>query len=165
MIRIEDFKSFVAEIEDYPADFKVYHYAEFFATLAADGRLKPSKTVESGNLYTFHDPCYLGRHNEIYDAPRQLLRSIPGLRLMEMERSKDRSFCCGGGDVTLWHEIEQEEVRMAELRIQMARGIGADVIVTACPFCFTHFDDAVKTADLENEMKVIDLMGLFLSAL
>ncbi|MBC8392913.1 MAG: (Fe-S)-binding protein [Deltaproteobacteria bacterium] len=151
--------------KDYPADFKVYHYAEFFAALAADGRLRPSKTVEYGNLYTFHDPCYLGRHNEIYDAPRQLLRSIPGLRLVEMERSKDRSFCCGGGDIILWHEIEQEEIRMAELRIKMALEIGADVIVTACPFCFTHFDDAVKTAGLENEMKVIDLMGLFLSAL
>jgi Fe-S oxidoreductase len=82
-----------------------------------------------------------------------------------MERSKDRSFCCGGGDVMLWHEIENEEVRMAEKRIGMAREAGANTIVTACPFCLIHFEDAIKTGGFENEMTVIDLMELLVSTL
>jgi Fe-S oxidoreductase len=123
------------------------------------------KRLEKEDIYTYHDPCYLGRHNGIYDAPRKLLRAIPGLNLVEMERSRDRSFCCGGGDVMLWHEIEQEEMRMAEKRIQMAKEAGANVIVTACPFCYIHFEDAIKTGGMEDEMRVVDLMGLLVSTL
>ncbi|RPJ55098.1 MAG: electron transfer flavoprotein, partial [Dehalococcoidia bacterium] len=96
---------------------------------------------------------------------RDLLRAIPGLKLVEMERARDRSFCCGGGDVILWHEIEQEQMRMAEKRIQMAREAGANVIVTACPFCLIHFEDAIKTAGLEGQMRVTDLMELLVTAL
>jgi Fe-S oxidoreductase len=123
------------------------------------------KSLEDSNSYTYHDPCYLGRHNELYDEPRRLLRSLPGLKLVEMERSRDRSFCCGGGDIILWHEIEQEEMRMAEKRIQMAKETGANVIVTACPFCLIHFEDAIKTGGFENEMKVVDLMELLITTL
>ena len=151
--------------KDYPDDFEVHHYAPFILSLLESGRLKPSKELEGEDVYTYHDPCYLGRHNEVYDPPRRILRSLPGLRMVEMERSRDRSFCCGGGDVILWHEIEQEDMRMAEKRIQMAREAGANVIVTACPFCLIHFEDAIKTAGLEQEMRVVDLMALTLSKL
>ena len=151
--------------KDYPAAFEVYHYSQFFLSLVQNGRLKPSKVLESKDVYTYHDPCYLGRHNEIYDEPRALLRSIPGMNLVEMQRSRDRSFCCGGGDIVLWHEIDQEEMRIAEKRLQMARETGANIIVTACPFCLIHFEDAIKTGGLENEMGVIDLMELFISTL
>lgn len=151
--------------KDYPASFEVYHYTEFFHSLLNSGILKPSRSIESEEIFTYHDPCYLGRHNEIYDAPRRLLRSLPGLQFVEMARTRDRSFCCGGGDIILWHEIEQEETRMAAKRILMAREAGANVIVTACPFCLIHFEDAVKTAGLEEEMRVVDLMALFISTL
>ena len=151
--------------KDYPASFEVRHYSQFFSSLVQNGRLKPSKSLESNDVYTYHDPCYLGRHNGIYDEPRELLRSIPGLNLVEMEKSGDRSFCCGGGDIILWHEIEQEEIRMADKRIQMAREVGANIIVTVCPFCFIHFEDAIKTGGFENEMNVVDLMRLFISTL
>jgi len=151
--------------KDYPKPFEVYHYSQFFLELLNKGLLKPQKTVNEDDRYTYHDPCYLGRHNGVYDEPRELLASIPGLRLVEMERNRDRSFCCGGGDVILWHEIEQEEVRMAEKRIRMAQEIGANVIVTACPFCLIHFEDAIKTAGLEGQMRVIDLMELVVSVL
>ena len=151
--------------KDYPGGLEVYHYAPFLLSLMESGRLKPVKKLEGDEVYTYHDPCYLGRHNGLYDPPRRILRSLPGLRMVEMERNKDRSFCCGGGDVILWHEIEQENMRMAEKRIQMAREAGADVIVTACPFCLIHFEDAIKTAGLEHEMRVIDLMTLTLSTL
>jgi Fe-S oxidoreductase len=80
-----------------------------------------------------------------------------------MERARDQSFCCGGGDVVLWHEIEQEEMHMAEMRVQMARAVGATVMVTACPFCFIHFEDAIKTDGLEENIRVVDLMELFIS--
>ena len=119
--------------------------------------------MKNENTYTYHDPCYLGRHNEIYDEPRKLLRSLPGLQSVEMDRSRDRSFCCGGGDIILWHEIENEEMRMADRRIQMAREAGANIIVTACPFCLIHFEDAIKTGGLEADMGVIDLMELLMS--
>jgi Fe-S oxidoreductase len=151
--------------KDYPETFDISHYAPFFLSLIEAGRLHPSNPVGQEDRYTYHDPCYLGRHNEIYEAPRKLLRTLPGLTLVEMERSKDRSFCCGGGDIILWHEIEQEEMRMAEKRIQMAQAAGASVIVTACPFCLIHFEDAIKTAGLEDRMRVVDLMELLVSTL
>jgi len=150
---------------DYPGSLQVVHYTQFFADLIDNRSLKPLKQLEKEAIYTYHDPCYLGRHNGIYDAPRKLLRAIPGLNLVEMARSRDRSFCCGGGDVMLWHEIEQEEMRMAEKRIQMAKEAGANVIVTACPFCYIHFEDAIKTGGMEDEMRVVDLMGLLVSTL
>jgi Fe-S oxidoreductase len=151
--------------KDYPKPFEVQHYAQFFLDLVRQGVLKLQNKVSAEDCYTYHDPCYLGRHNGIYQEPRALLRAIPGLQMVEMERARDRSFCCGGGDVILWHEIEQEEIRMAEKRIQMAREAGANVIVTACPFCLIHFEDAIKTAGLESQMRVIDLMELLVTAL
>jgi Fe-S oxidoreductase len=151
--------------KDYPGDFEAFHYTQFFQSLVETGQLKPARSLDAKDIYTYHDPCYLGRHNGIYEEPRQLLRSIPGLNLVEMERSKDRSFCCGGGDIVLWHEIEQEDVRMASMRIQMAKEAGANVIVTACPFCFIHFEDAIKTDGLETDLRVVDLMSLFVSTL
>jgi len=87
------------------------------------------------------------------------------MNLVEMERSRDRSFCCGGGDISLWHDIEQEEMRMAEKRLAMASGAGGDIIVTACPFRLIHFENAIKAGGLEDEMKVIDLMELLMSTL
>ncbi len=150
--------------KDYPENYPVFHYSQFFLSLVETGILRPGKAADPGDLYTYHDPCYLGRHNGIYDEPRRMLTSIPGLRLVEMDRSRDRSFCCGGGDVMLWHEIEQEELRMAEKRVRMALETGANVMVTACPFCLMHFEDAIKTGGLEDKIRVVDLMELFMSA-
>jgi Fe-S oxidoreductase len=150
---------------DYPIPLNVIHYSQFFQEIVQRRRLIPKKALNSLDVYTYHDPCYLGRHNDIYDAPRKILQAIPDLNLVEMERSRDRSFCCGGGDVILWHEIKQEDVRMAEKRIQMAIEVEASVIVTACPFCLTHFEDAIKTLGLEDHMRVIDLMELLISTL
>ena len=151
--------------KDYPGNLAVKHYTEFFLPLIESGRLKPAKSLDNGDIYTYHDPCYLGRHNGIYDAPRKILASIPGIKTVEMERTRDRSFCCGGGDVNLWYDIEQEEMRMGERRVAMAHEAGATVIVTACPFCMLNFDDAIKTSGLEGKMRVVDLMELFMSTL
>lgn len=151
--------------KDYPGNLKVKHYTEFFLPLIESGRLKASKSLDNGDVYTYHDPCYLGRHNGIYDAPRKILASIPGIKTVEMERTRDRSFCCGGGDINLWYDIEQEEMRMGERRVAMAHEAGATVIVTACPFCLLNFDDAIKTSGLEGQMRVVDLIELFMSTL
>lgn len=150
---------------DYPHAVEVLHYTQFFARLIGQRKLRPQKTLEDCRTYTYHDPCYLGRHNDVYIEPREILQSMPGMHWVEMEKSRDRSFCCGGGDIVLWHEIESEQMRMAEKRVQMARAAGADGLVTACPFCFIHFEDAIKTLGLENEMRVFDLMQLLASTL
>ncbi|MBE9542746.1 MAG: (Fe-S)-binding protein [Proteobacteria bacterium] len=150
---------------DYPGDLVVKHYTDFFLPLIESGQLKPAKSLDNEDIYTYHDPCYLGRHNGIYEAPRKILASIPGIQIVEMERNRDRSFCCGGGDINLWYDIEEEEMRMGEKRVAMAHEAGANVIVTACPFCLLNFDDAIKTSGLEGQMKVVDLMELLISTL
>jgi len=150
---------------DYPGDLPVLHYTQFFQSMLQSGRLKPSKALGAHETYTYHDPCYLGRHNSIYAAPRDIIRSIPGINFVEMKKSGDRSFCCGGGDIVLWYETEQEEERMAVRRVRMAREVGAHVIVTACPFCFIHFEDAIKSGGLEKDIRVVDLMELLVSIL
>ena len=105
------------------------------------------KKIEDPHVvYTYHDPCYLGRHNGIYEAPRRVLDAIPGIRRVEMERSKDRSFCCGGGLMLFYEPIE--ETRMGKLRVEMAKKAGATVIITACPFCMVNIEDAIKTSGL-----------------
>jgi len=120
-------------------------------------RLKP--VVDSSKIYTYHDPCYLGRHNEIYDAPREVLDSIQGLNRVEMDKNRDRAFCCGGGGLMLFYEPEEDQ-RMGVVRVEMARESGANVIVTACPFCLVNIEDAIKVAGLEGEMVAIDLAEL-----
>jgi Fe-S oxidoreductase len=143
----------------------VVHASVFFRDLLGAGRLKPKSSIDSERIYTYHDPCYLGRHNAVYREPREILDRLPGLNWVEMERCRDRSFCCGGGDVNLWHEIEGEELRMAAKRIQMARDAGAGGVIAACPFCLLNLEDAVKTAGLDEEMQVIDLMELLVKTL
>lgn len=150
---------------DYPGHLPVVHTSVFFQDLLQTGRLDLKKSVDSDRIYTYHDPCYLGRHNTVYQEPREILDRIPGLRRVEMGRCRDRSFCCGGGDVNLWHEIEGEEMRLAAKRLQMARDAGANVLVTACPFCLLNLEDAVKTAGLDREMQVIDMVELLVGAL
>jgi Fe-S oxidoreductase len=156
--------AFNALKNDYPGHLNVKHYTEFFLPLIENGHLKASGPLDDDQkIYTYHDPCYLGRHNGIYEAPRKILASIPGINIVEMEKNRDRSFCCGGGDINLWYDIEQEEIRMGEKRVTMAYEAGATVIVTACPFCLLNFDDAIKTSGLEGKIEVVDLMELFMS--
>ena len=115
--------------------------------------------AENGNVYTYHDACYLGRHNQIYDEPRAVLDAIPGLQRVEMRRSRDRSFCCGGGGLMLFYEPKEDQ-RMGVLRVKMAAEAGANVIVTACPFCMANIEDAIKVAGMEGTMTAIDLAEL-----
>jgi Fe-S oxidoreductase len=137
----------------------VEHISQVIASAVKSGKIKFNAVENGGNVYTYHDPCYLGRHNQIYDDPRNVLDAIPGLKRVEMSRSRDRSFCCGGGGLMLFYEPKEEE-RMGVKRVQMAAEAGANVIVTACPFCMVNIEDAIKVAGLEGKMTAIDLAEL-----
>ncbi len=137
----------------------VQHISQFLAERVRSGELKFKALDADERIYTYHDPCYLGRHNDVYDDPRRVLDAIAGLRRVDMRESRDRSFCCGGGGLMLFYEPEEEQ-RMGVLRVEMARKAGASVIVTACPFCLVNIEDAIKVAGLEGKMEAIDLAEL-----
>jgi Fe-S oxidoreductase len=137
----------------------VEHITQVIAREVKTGKIKFNPVENENDVYAYHDPCYLGRHNQIYDDPREVLDAIPGLKRVEMTRTRDRSFCCGGGGLMLFYEPKEDQ-RMGVKRVQMAAEAGANVIVTACPFCMTNIEDAIKVAGLEGKMTAIDLAEL-----
>ena len=137
----------------------VEHISQVVASEVKSGKIKFNAVKNHNDVYAYHDPCYLGRHNHVYDEPREVLDAIPGLKRVEMKRCRDRSFCCGGGGLMLFYEPKEEE-RMGVKRVQMAAEAGANVIVTACPFCMVNIEDAIKVAGMEGKMTAIDLAEL-----
>jgi Fe-S oxidoreductase len=151
--------AFNALKHDYKNVPPVEHISQVIAKEISAGNLQFKRVEDENNVYTYHDPCYLGRHNRVYDDPRRVLDAIPGLKRVEMKRSRDRSFCCGGGGLMLFYEPKEEE-RIGVKRVRMAAEAGANVIVTACPYCMVNLEDAIKVAGLEGKMSVIDLAEL-----
>jgi len=151
--------AFNALKNDYQGLPPVEHISQMIAREIKGGNIRLKEVENNGATYTYHDPCYLGRHNGLYDIPRDVIDAIPNLKRVEMSKCKDRSFCCGGGGLMLFYEPE-EEIRMGNLRVKMAEQAGADVIVTACPFCLVNIEDAIKTSGLEGKMEAIDLVEL-----
>jgi Fe-S oxidoreductase len=145
------------------AAFNVQHYTQFLADAIKQGKLKPSKALKKKVAY--HDPCFLGKRNDIFDAPREILQAISGLELVEMKRTKQSSFCCGGGAGRVWTEEAQPEKRPCVDRVKEALDLGVDVIATACPYCITTLEDAVKVLDVENKIAVRDVLELLKEAL
>ena len=150
--------AFNALTHDYTDVPPVEHISQVLARAVKAGTIQ-FQPVNDGQFYAYHDPCYLGRHNEIYDQPRAVLDAIPGLKRVEMKRARDRSFCCGGGGLMLFYEAKEEE-RMGVKRVRMAAEAGASVIVTACPFCLANLEDAIKVAGMEGKMAAMDLAEL-----
>src|SRR5271157_5078058 len=144
---------------DYKDVPPVEHISQVIAREVKAGKLTLNPVENSDNVYAYHDPCYLGRHNQVYDDPRDVLDAIPGLKRVEMSRCRDRSFCCGGGGLMLFYEPKEEQ-RMGVKRVQMAAEAGANVIVTACPFCMVNMEDAIKVAGMEGKMTAVDLTEL-----
>ncbi len=144
---------------DYQDIPPVEHISQVIARQVKAGQLTLLPVASDSAVYAYHDPCYLGRHNQVYDEPRAVLDAIPGLKRVEMSRCRDRSFCCGGGGLMLFYE-PQEEQRMGVKRVQMAAEAGANVIVTACPFCMVNIEDAIKVSGMEGKMTAIDLAEL-----
>ncbi len=141
-------------------DFTVKHYTEYMDELIAQGRLKLDGQLRA--KVTFHDPCYLGRHNGVYDAPRDALISV-GFKLVEMEHNKRHSLCCGAGGAQFWKEEEHGEIAINMKRYEEARATDAEILATACPFCFRMLSDANNAAD--EAMQVKDIAELLVSAL
>jgi Fe-S oxidoreductase len=144
---------------DYSDVPPVEHISQFVARQMKAGKIKFNSIASANNVYTYHDPCYLGRHNHVYDDPRDVLDAIPGLKRVEMSKCRDRAFCCGGGGLMLFYEPKEDQ-RMGVLRVRMAADAGANVMVTACPFCMANIEDAIKVAGLEGKMTAIDLTEL-----
>ncbi|MDD9303780.1 MAG: (Fe-S)-binding protein [Desulfobacter sp.] len=144
---------------DYTGLPPVRHISEVVAEKINTGALTMKPCKDPSQVYVYHDPCYLGRHNGLYEDPRDALDAIDGLTRVELEKSRDRSFCCGGGGLMLFYEPE-EETRMGVLRVNMAAEAGATVIVTACPFCLVNIQDAIKVAGKEGEMEAMDFTEL-----
>jgi Fe-S oxidoreductase len=123
------------------------------STLVREGRLSPDRFDAK---VTYHDPCYLGRHNRVYEPPRSVLASVPGVDAVEMHRCKERGFCCGAGGARMWLE-ERIGKRINLERTDEALATDANVISTACPYCMIMLDDAVKERQREEDVKVLDI--------
>jgi Fe-S oxidoreductase len=143
--------------KDYPqfgGNYEVYHHTEFIADLIAQGKINMKKPLEG--LFTYHDSCFLGRYNEIYDQPRKILRAVPGIKLKEMERNHARSFCCGAGGARMWMEEDVGE-RINDLRTDQAIAAKADTVAVGCPFCLTMLTDGIKDRKREESMTSLDI--------
>jgi len=139
-------------------EFRVRHYTELLRELVAADSLKLEKPLNI--KVTYHDPCYLGRHNQIYDVPREVITAIPGVQMVEMAHNKADSLCCGGGGDRIWQEDLDADVKMSEIRIREAEDTGAEILITACPLCLIMLEDARKTTGLEDSLRVMDLNEL-----
>ena len=145
---------------EYPhlgGDYSVQHYSELVAELIADGRIRPVATIEAAVVY--HDSCYLGRHNGVYDAPREIARAIPGVRLVEAERRRERGFCCGAGGGHMWME-ESRGGRINHARAEQLLETGADTVAVSCPFCLQMLDEGVTAKAPEGGGQVRDLLEI-----
>ncbi|HEX77740.1 MAG TPA: 4Fe-4S dicluster domain-containing protein [Dehalococcoidia bacterium] len=156
------FNTFKNEYPDFGGNFQVAHHTQFIAALLRSGRIQPSQPVEG--VVAYHDACYLGRHNDIYQSPRDVLRRIPGLRMVEMERHARRSFCCGGGGGRFWME-DRVGRRINEFRLEQAMQTEAGIVATACPYCLCLFEDTVRTKELEGRLKIMDIAEFVAKAL
>ncbi len=144
--------------QEYPSlggEWEVIHYSQLLAKLLEEGKLKLSKEVSKKKI-AYHDPCYLGRHSGIYDAPRELLKAVPGASVIELERNRELSLCCAGGGGRIWAEVPMGE-RFGELRILDAVEKGAEMLTTACPYCMNMLMDACKSLNKQDVLEITEL--------
>ena len=154
--------TFKNEYPELGGKFEVIHFSQYIWELIKQGKLTFSNRL--AKRVTYHDPCYLGRHSGVYEEPRRVLESIPGLELVEMGESREEAVCCGGGGGGIWLDTPKGE-RLSDLRLNQALDTGAEVLVVACPYCMLNFEDSLLTADKGNKMEVKDISELVREAL
>jgi Fe-S oxidoreductase len=148
---------FKNEYPDFGLEAEVYHHTELLAELVTDGRLTPKLPVNE--TITFHDSCYLGRYNEVYEAPRTILKAIPGVKLVEMERNREKGMCCGAGGGLMWME-EETGSRINVARTEQALAVNPSVISSGCPYCLTMLSDGTKAKEVEEQVSTYDVAEL-----
>ncbi len=156
------FNTLKNEYPQFGGEFEVIHHTQFIADLVKQGMIQPALMGDS--RLTYHDSCYLGRHNNIYDSPREILESISPTKLLEMERTKRNGFCCGGGGGRYWME-ERIGKRISEERLEDAIDLKAEILASACPYCLQMFEDAIKAKGVEESMKVQDIAEILAAQL
>lgn len=153
-------------VNEYPNSIikklKIQHYTEFLSDMMDKGMLTPQKEI--GKVVTYHDPCYLGKRNEVYEAPRRILKGIREIKLAEMKRNRQDSLCCGSGGGRMWAAVE-ETTRLSQIRLKEAMEVNAEIIATACPWCHIQLDDAIKDTNNEGKIEVKDIAELVAEAL
>jgi Fe-S oxidoreductase len=145
---------------EYPhlgGNYQVMHYTEFVSELIEQGKIKPVAMMQEKVAY--HDSCYLGRHNGIYDAPREIANAIPGVELVEMERRRERGFCCGAGGGHMWME-ESRGDRVNHIRTDHFVDTEADTVGVSCPFCLQMFEEGISAKGLEGTKRARDLLEI-----
>ncbi|UOY91255.1 heterodisulfide reductase-related iron-sulfur binding cluster [Ectobacillus sp. JY-23] len=145
---------FKNEYPDFGLQAEVYHHTELLAQWVQEGKLKP--THEVNEIVTYHDSCYLGRYNEVYEAPRTVLKAIPGVRIVEMERNREKGMCCGAGGGLMWME-EHAGTRINVARTEQALTVNPSVISTGCPYCLTMISDGTKAKEVEESVQTLDV--------
>ncbi len=148
------YHTFKNEYPEFMVNFEVVHMSQYLLELVRGGRLELKG--EYLKKVTYHDPCYLGRHNEIYDEPRELLKKVNGLDLVEMEGFRKSSLCCGGGGGRIWMDTPREE-RFSDIRLKQASEVGARVLATSCPYCITNFEESRLNLEYEDIIEVKDI--------
>ncbi len=148
------YQTFKNEYPEFMVNFEVVHISQFLFELIRSGKLELKKEYEK--KVTYHDPCYLGRYNNTYDEPREVLKKVPGLELIEMADSREDSLCCGGGGGRIWMETPKGE-RFSDLRLEQAVGVGAEVLVTACPYCISNFEDSALNWEDGDPAQIKDI--------
>ena len=148
------YHTFANEYPEFMVNFEVVHITQLVSELIEQGRLEVAGQFPKRVAY--HDPCYLGRHNGIFDPPRSVLKAVPGLELVELPDCRENSLCCGGGGGGIWMETPKGE-RFADLRLAQVQAVGAEVLVTSCPYCISNFEEARLSLDDEDGLAVKDL--------
>ena len=148
------FNTFKNEYPEFGLEAEVLHHTQMLADLLKDGKLKPTKAVDEKIAY--HDSCYIGRYNDIYDSPRDILRAVPGIEILEMERNRESALCCGAGGGRMWME-EHEGTRINLARTEMALETNPTVIGSNCPYCLTMLSDGTKAKEVEEQVQTLDI--------
>jgi Fe-S oxidoreductase len=151
------FNTIKNEYKDFGGNYEVHHHSQFIARLIAEGKIKPNKGIDE--TITFHDSCYLGRWNNVYDQPREAIKAIPSARLVEMKSNHDQSMCCGAGGGRMFME-ETIGKRVNVARTEQALATKAGIVAASCPFCMTMITDGVKTKEMQDKVRVMDIAEL-----